>query len=555
MPHAGTTGYLESDSMEGRMTARMTACLSLVAFAGALLWASSAGAQTSERPLYVPGEIIIKFEDRVAAAARQAALSRNGVRVFRELRGIGALYGALPAGADVIAAAARLESLAQVRYAEPNYIYYIDGIPNDPRFSSLWGLHNTGQTGGTPDADIDAPEAWDIATGDDGVIIAVIDSGTDFSHVDLAANMFTNPGEVVNGIDDDGNGFVDDLRGWDFVDGDNDVRDNSPECLGHGTHTAGTAGAVGNNGTGITGVAQNVSILPIRALGPFEGDCVGFTADLVDGIDYAAMMGAHISNNSWGGGGFSTAIRDAIAASRHLFVAAAGNAGRNNDTSPFYPASYPLDNIVAVAATDHNDNKAGFSNFGTTSVDLAAPGVNTFSTLPGDFYGSLSGTSMAAPHVAGAAAVLLGANSGLTVAELKDRLLRGTDGLGLPVATGGRLNLNGTLLIPDWPLIITLTPLGPTSVFPGDLIEFDVTVENTSGSTLAVDASVRAWLKSGAEFFLVGPVNITVAAGGTVQATVSETVPFGLPAGDYFMIGRVSRGAAIEEAQLVYTVN
>lgn len=385
-----------------------------IAAIGLLLSAAAADAQQPQRPLFVPGEIIVKFEDGVGAATKAAVLSRNGVFVIRQLRGIDALYGALPAGIDLMAAKARLESLPQVRYAEPNYYRYINAAPNDPGFPLMWGLDNTGQTGGTPDADIDAPEGWNIETGSHDVILAVIDSGTDIDHEDLAANIYVNPGEygvagelANNGIDDDGNGFIDDVRGWDFRSGDNDVRDNSPACVGHGTHTAGTAGAVGNNAVGVTGVARNVSILPIRALGPILGILCGANdADLIDAINYAALMGADVSNNSWGGSGGSKAVRDAIAAARHVFVAAAGNEGNNNDSKPSYPASYKLDNIVAVAATDDNDLLPSFSNYGATSVDLAAPGVDILSTLPGDSYGQLSGTSMATPHVAGVAALV-----------------------------------------------------------------------------------------------------------------------------------------------------
>jgi len=543
------------------MIARMSFVFSVIAAMGALLWASAATSQTIERPLFAPGEIIVKFNEEVASAARQSIVRSNGLRVLRELRGIGALYSALPPGIDPLAAKARLESLPQVLYAEPNYYRYLDAVPNDARFDELWGLDNNGQTGGTPDADIDAPEAWDIATGSRNVIVAVIDSGTDIDHPDLAANIYVNPGEIPgNGIDDDGNGFVDDVSGWDFRDNDNDPRDTSDVCAGHGTHTAGTVGAVGNNGVGVSGVAQNVSILPIRALGRirvlFLVFCGASDADLIDAIDYAAMMGARISSNSWGGDGFSTAVRNAIARSRHLFVAAAGNDGRNTDNNPHYPSGYDLDNIVAVAATDDNDVRAGFSNFGVSSVDLAAPGVDILSTLPGNSYGYADGTSMATPHVAGAAAVLASANPGLTVAELKDRLLRGVDGLGLQVLTGGRLNLNNTLLIPDSPLVVTMTPLGPTTVFRGATISFQVSVENTSPLPQSVSASIRAWTPTGGEPFIFPPLNITVPGNDTVQTTVSESIPLFAPVGDYVLIGRLAGSPEqFEEAQLVYTVN
>ena len=323
---------------------------------------------------------------------------------------------------------------------EPDLPLRIDRIPNDSRFSFLYGLNNNGQTGGVADADIDAPEAWDLATGGD-VLVAVIDTGVDYTHPDLAANIWTNPGEIPgNGVDDDGNGFVDDVHGYDFANGDPDPRDDN----NHGTHVAGIIAAVGDNGQGVVGVNWRARIMALKFM---DANGRGSTSAAIQALDYAVRMGARVSNNSWGGGGFSRALRDAIAAAGragHLFVAAAGNDGVNADRSPHYPSGYTLDNIVSVAATDDADRLARFSNYGAASVDLGAPGVSIESTLRGNRYGSLSGTSMATPYVTGAAALLLAANPGLTVAQLKAALLDNVD----PIAalrgrslTGGRLNL------------------------------------------------------------------------------------------------------------------
>ncbi|MFO7898058.1 MAG: S8 family serine peptidase, partial [Planctomycetota bacterium] len=338
-------------------------------------------------------------------------------------------------------------SSPEVIYAEPNYRVRVSApvISDDPMFSSLWGMNNTGQTGGTPDADVDAPEAWGITTGDSSVVVAVIDTGIDYTHPDLAANMWVNPGEIAgNGIDDDANGFVDDIYGWDFRNNDNDPMDDNS----HGTHVAGTVGAVGNNGTGVAGVNWDVRLMALKFLDA-EGE--GFISDAIGAIDYATMMKTEhgvdvvVANNSWGGEGFSASLRDAIEASGQagiVFAAAAGNDGQNNDDTPNYPASYDLDNIISVAATNHRDELASFSNYGATSVDLAAPGVSIRSTVPGD-YQYKSGTSMATPHVSGAVALLRSHRPGWNYQQVIDRILTSADevpDLDGKTVTGARLN-------------------------------------------------------------------------------------------------------------------
>lgn len=346
----------------------------------------------------------------------------------------------LQSGMQMNDALRRLQANSSVLYAEPNYIVTAAAIPNDPRFPELYGLNNTGQTGGLNDADIDAVEAWDIQTGG-RVVVAVIDTGLDYNHEDIVGNVWVNTGEIANnGIDDDNNGYIDDIRGWDFVNNDNNPFDDND----HGTHVSGTIAAVGNNGIGVSGVNWSAQIMPLKFLSA-RGS--GTTADAISALDYAVMMGARISNNSWGGGAFSQALFDTIAAAQsagHLFVAAAGNDGVNTDVTPSYPASYDLDNIVSVAATDDNDALASFSNFGAVSVDLGAPGVSILSTTPGNTYSSFSGTSMATPHVSGSAALLLSEDPSLSLVGLKSALLDNVDLLaslaGITV-TGGRLNL------------------------------------------------------------------------------------------------------------------
>jgi subtilisin family serine protease len=288
----------------------------------------------------------------------------------------------LPEGVDIEEALELYLEDPDVEHAEPNYFVHVDQTtPGDPGFDQLWGLHNTGQpvngTSGSIDADIDAPEAWDVTTGSSDVVVAVIDSGVDINHPDLQPNIWTNPGETPgNGIDDDGNGYVDDVNGWDFF-----LDENSPlDDHGHGTHVAGTVAAAGNNGIGVTGVSWTAKIMALRFIDPWGN---GTTDDAISAIEYASVMGADIINNSWGGSGYNKALKEAIGASGALVVCAAGNYGTNNDKiNPHYPSSYESANIIAVAASDQNDNRASFSNYGPFSVDVAAPGTNIYSAAP-----------------------------------------------------------------------------------------------------------------------------------------------------------------------------
>ncbi len=301
---------------------------------------------------------------------------------------------------------ARIEALMETglyEYVEPDYRVTVNTTPNDQAFVNglLWGLRNTGQSGGTAAADIRAVDAWQRTTGNRSVIVAVIDTGVDYLHPDLQANMWRNPRETRNGRDDDGNGFIDDIHGINAIRMNGDPMDDD----NHGTHVAGTIGAQANGGGPHVGVAWDVQIMALKFLGPNGG----FVSDAITCIDYATREGAHIMNNSWGGGGFSSALLQAITEARNagvLFVAAAGNSGSNNDFQPSYPASYDVDNIISVAAMNRNDRRASFSNYGARSVQIGAPGEAIYSCLVGNRYGTFDGTSMAAPHVAGVAALV-----------------------------------------------------------------------------------------------------------------------------------------------------
>ncbi|UUO05366.1 S8 family serine peptidase [Blastopirellula sp. J2-11] len=389
----------------------------------------------------------------IASLADVAALLDSGTMQFEIIGGLG-LSGQLlirTYDAEINAVTDWLAGQSIITTFEPNALLPAHLATSDPQGDSLWGLDNQGQTGGTVDADIDAPEAWEITTGNPNVVVAVIDTGVDYTHPDLIHSMWVNPGEIAgDGIDNDGNGFVDDVYGYDFLNNDGDPLDDNM----HGTHVAGTIAAEGENAAGVVGVASSASIMALKFL---SASGSGSTADAVRALNYATMMkklyGVNVvaTNNSWGGGEYSSALYNAIKASGDediLFVAAAGNNGTNNDVTPQYPASYGLDNVISVAATDHNDQLAGFSNYGASSVDIAAPGVGIVSTITRGRYLSLSGTSMAAPHVSGVIALAYSVNPSATMEQIKAALLGGVDnvaGLHGKVSTGGRLNALGTL--------------------------------------------------------------------------------------------------------------
>lgn len=293
---------------------------------------------------------------------------------------------------------------------------------SDPLFPEQYGLHNTGQMveaiPGLPGADLRTLEAWARTTGSDAVTVAIVDTGMDLAHPDLAPNLWVNGGEIAgNGLDDDGNGLVDDLHGWDFFADDADPTDET----GHGTHVAGILGARGNNGLGIAGVSWRPRLLPLRTMGTSGGSI----SHALAALDHCASMGIRLSNHSWTTAAFSQALLDAfeaLTAAGHLAVVAAGNQGRDLDTEPVWPAAFDLPGLLTVAATDARDELAGFSNHGLESVDLAAPGVAIVSTLPGG-YGALSGTSMATPMVTGTAALLMGWDPSLSATAVAGHLL------------------------------------------------------------------------------------------------------------------------------------
>ncbi len=352
--------------------------------------------------------MLVKLKEGVPTEAVDAINRKNGARTEKKIPHTRVSVVKLPKGLQVADAVKRYESSSDVD-AEPDFllsaVQTATPSPNDTDYPKLYNLNNTGQSSGTTDADIDVPEAWGSTTGSQDATVAVIDTGVDIGHADLKNNVWTNPDEVAgNGLDDDSNGYVDDVHGWDFRNEDNVVFDADEGS--HGTHVAGIIAAEGNNGVGITGVSWRTKIMPLKFIGP----TTGYTSDAAQALNYAVTEGVKISNNSYGCAGcFSQTLLDAIRkadAAGHLYIAAAGNDGANNDATASYPSGYDSANVVSVAATDGTDTLASFSNYGSSSADLAAPSVSILSTLPGNAYGYKSGTSMAAPHVAGVAALM-----------------------------------------------------------------------------------------------------------------------------------------------------
>ena len=486
-----------------------------------------------------PTELIVGLAAGVSDAEGTQLLAAAGAHNERKLRRVAAKVATVdPARLDAVLR--RLRSDPRVRFAEPNYKLHALATPNDSDFGELWGLVNSGQAvkgvTGTADADIDADQAWNVTTGSSSVVVGILDTGVDFSHPDLGGSqtssqvMWKNPGETgggreSNGVDDDGNGYVDDWRGWDWANDDNNPQDD----MNHGTHVAGTLGALGNNGQGIAGVNWNVKIMALKLLDS-HGD--GDLADAVEALRYATAMGARITNSSWGGGGFSQAMFDqlkAADASGALFVAAAGNSGANNDVAPVYPASYDVPNVISVAGTDQDDGLASFSNRGRTSVDVAAPGTQVYSTVLGGGYDWGTGTSMSAPHVTGTAALAAAAFPGATGAGLKALLLRTVDPKASLVGvttTEGRLNAGRALTCVGSPKAWLESPRPGFSVALNDTVAVTVLATNCAnpvGVNVTANAGgVPIVLAARGDGLYTG--TYTPTAGGPVTLTATASV-------------------------------
>ncbi|XVJ59247.1 MAG: S8 family serine peptidase [Tepidisphaera sp.] len=477
---------------------------------------------------YDPGSVLVKFSTQGRGADRMIsqAAALVGGEVVQRWTVVPGLVHLTVNSMSVEDAIRVLSAMPEVEYAEPDFYVRALVTPNDPSYGQLWGMNQTN------DADIDAPQGWDIFTGNPNFVVAVIDTGIQRTHPDLAANTWVNPGEIAgNSIDDDGNGFVDDLYGWDFVNNDNNPTDDN----GHGTHCAGTIGAVGNNGVGVVGVVWNTKLAACKFL---SASGSGSISAALSSLQYCIGKGIKVSNNSWGGGGFSQSMANALTTAAnvgHIFVAAAGNGGYNNDTSPSYPASYTNPNVIAVAATASNDTLASFSQFGATSVDVGAPGVNIYSTYPTNSYTTLSGTSMATPHVAGVVTAVYGQNPSWTYQQVRDRIyatVRPVAALNGRCVTGGMVNLQAALVNNNNPPTINLTaPATNLTVNAGTVISYAATANDLQDGNISANirwtSNLQGQIGTGSSFshstLMVGTHTITASISDSIGSTATAT--------------------------------
>ena len=425
---------------------------------------SFSGARQSTDAEYVAGELIIQFTEGTSAEVKQKALDKvqgkNAEKILtKSMEKAGKKEGLLlvKVTKDVLEAVADLANTEGVDFAEPNFIYQ-HATATDPNYTNgnLWGMYGPATTPANAFGS-NAAAAWAAGqTGSAAVYVGIIDEGIQINHPDLSGQFWTNPNEPIDGADNDGNGLADDINGWDFANNDNTVYDGGAtgSTDNHGTHVAGTIGAKANNGVGVVGVNWNITMIS----GKFLGATGGTLANAVKAVDYFTNLkitkGLNIvaTNNSWGGGGFSQALFDAISRANTagiLFIAAAGNSGTNNDRKASYPSGYDLPNVIAVAAIDRTGALASFSQYGAVTVDIGAPGVAVLSTTANNGgYSSYNGTSMATPHVAGAAALYAAAKPGSSAATIKNAILASavsTPSLIRKTVTGGRLNVNAAL--------------------------------------------------------------------------------------------------------------
>lgn len=502
-----------------------------------------AGAEEKIKEPHALNQIIVAYRQGTSEASkRNAEKLINGFK-FEDLMSTGQKKIELLQignGLSVESAISKLKSDPNVLYAEPDFILQKTVEPNDPYYTngSLWGMYGPSSTPANAFGS-NAAAAWAAGyTGNSSVVVGVIDEGIQVAHPDLLANIWVNPNDPQDGIDNDRNGKVDDVNGWDFVNNDASVYDGGTGTSvdAHGTHVSGTIGAVGNNGLGVAGVNWNVKIVSAKFLGTNGGStsgaisAVNYLIDLKSrGVNLVAI------NNSWGGGGFSQSLLDAInlAGNRGIFfVVAAGNSSANNDSSASYPSGYVCTNsagfdcVIAVAATTSTGGLASFSSYGASTVDLGAPGVGIWSTVPNNSYASYSGTSMASPHVAGAIALCASVNSALTAIEIRNALfssVQPTVSLNGKVFTGGRLDVGALITrclpttgLAQAPLMITNSPV---TGLPANL---PVSVTYSGGSGTG-SASVTATGASCSLSSATPPTTLSVTTATTCTVTVTKS--------------------------------
>ena len=505
---------------------------------------------------YLPHELLVQFRpeatDSIRHEVRGSANASLAERIHTRsmaTAGQGVLERiVLPEAINPETAAKMFQNNPHVQYAEPNWVYQTAVVSNDPYYttsSRLWGMYSddlptpVGASGTTNQFGSQAEEAWNADyIGSSSVFVGIIDEGFQNKHPDLAANSWTNPYDPVDGVDNDGNGYVDDVNGWDFYSNDNSIYDGTADD--HGTHVAGTIGAKGGNGIGVAGVNWNVTMISAKFLGPNGGSLSG----AIQALDYlTGLKTLHpainivASNNSWGGGGFSQTLLDAITRAANkgiLFIAAAGNSNANNDATASYPSNYNTtagagyDAVIAVAAIDKVGAKASFSSYGATTVDLGAPGVDINSTLPTDTYGAYSGTSMATPHVTGAVALYAAANPGATASQIRAAILNTTTqttSLSGITVTGGRLNVSALMGIVAPPSL----SINNVTLVEGNsgttVATFTVTLSSASAQTVTVDyVTADGTATTAGSDYVAIPKSTLIFAPGTTTQTISVTV-------------------------------
>lgn len=464
----------------------------------------------------VPGQYLVKFSEDIHPVYQDVITESIGLEIEKELgqTEIILVKEDKKSGLDDKAIKDLLAS-GIIEIFEPDYIIKLNSTPNDPRFSDLWGLHNTGSGGGTADVDIDGPEAWNINTGSN-TVVGVIDTGVLYSHPDLQNNMWVNSRETANGIDDDGNGIVDDIYGYNALTNSGNPLDDN----GHGTHCAGTIAATGNNSTGVIGIAHGAKIMALKFM---NSSGSGTTSDAIETINYAIAqkqsgVNIRVLSNSWGGSSSSSSLQTAITNAYNngiLFIAAAGNEAANNDTTNSYPANYNVGNVISVASVDRSGNLSSFSNFGATKVHVAAPGSSILSTVLGNTYSSYSGTSMATPHVAGIAALLFSKESSISVDTAKSRIISSVK----PLSSLNGLTQSAGIVSASRALSSTQVPEPPSSSISYSLSSISYTYDSSLGTKIssADDAKIPTTLPFNFPFYGVSYPRISISTNGRIS--------------------------------------
>ena len=466
---------------------------------------------------YVDNQIIVKLKQGLNKNTKSSIMQELNAKIKHKFKTFDAeLWEITNKQEDLKTIINNLQQNPNIEYAELNYITKISDIPNDEHFGKQWGLRNIQQFGGKYDADIDIDQAWNVTLGCSSVLVGIIDTGIDYNHEDLHNSVWTNPNEIPNNdIDDDNNGYVDDYYGYDFVNNDGNPMDDHY----HGTHCAGVIAAEYNNEIGVSGIAPNARVVALKA---FDSQGYSNVALEIEAIEYATLMNINLTNNSWGSSNYSQTLKNVIEENARPFIASAGNSSNNNDNIPYYPSGYDLPNVISVAATDKNDNLASFSNYGLSTVDIAAPGVYIYSCKLNNGYVFKDGTSMAAPHVSGVVALMLSMNLSLSPEYIRQTIIQNADyisNLQGKCVANGRLNAYKVL-----PYITGTSPVCTSnSTFTLNNLPPGVSVDWDCSDNLII-------VSENNDSCTVHALNSYVSGQGTISAStnISGVCPFSL---------------------------